>query len=44
MANVGWKFYLLFVFLNVVDFILIAVFFPETKGKFFQRALGDVLI
>ncbi|KAF8440307.1 sugar transporter [Boletus edulis BED1] len=33
MANVGWKFYLLFVFLNAVDLILIVIFFPETKGK-----------
>ncbi|KAF8121805.1 sugar transporter [Boletus edulis] len=33
LANVGWKFYLLFVFLNAVDLILIAIFFPETKGK-----------
>lgn len=33
MANVGWKFYLLFVCLNAVDFIAIALFFPETKGK-----------
>ncbi|KAF8556197.1 sugar transporter [Imleria badia] len=33
MASVGWKFYLLFVFLNAVDFIVIMLFFPETKGK-----------
>ncbi|KAN0093053.1 General substrate transporter [Tylopilus felleus] len=33
MANVGWKFYLLFICLNAVDFIVIALFFPETKGK-----------
>ncbi|KAG8213228.1 sugar transporter [Butyriboletus roseoflavus] len=35
MADVGWKFYLLFVCLNAMDFIIIAAFFPETKGKFF---------
>jgi len=33
MTNVGWKFYLLFVCLNAVDFVIIAHFFPETKGK-----------
>ncbi|KAF7424377.1 hypothetical protein PC9H_009684 [Pleurotus ostreatus] len=33
MTNVKWKFYLLFVALNFVDFIIITLFFPETKGK-----------
>ncbi|KAG6862033.1 hypothetical protein C0995_008221 [Termitomyces sp. Mi166 len=33
MDRVGWKFYMLFVALNLVDMIIIAVFFPETKGK-----------
>ncbi|KAF8072066.1 general substrate transporter [Lyophyllum atratum] len=33
MTNVQWKFYMLFVALNLVDFSIIAVFFPETKGK-----------
>ncbi|KAI9567330.1 sugar transporter [Boletus coccyginus] len=33
MANSGWKFYLLFVCLNAMDFIIITLFFPETKGK-----------
>ncbi|RDB25726.1 High-affinity glucose transporter [Hypsizygus marmoreus] len=33
MTNVKWKFYMLFVSLNLVDFIIIALFFPETKGK-----------
>ncbi|KAF9223529.1 general substrate transporter [Gyrodon lividus] len=33
MANVGYKFYILFVCLNAADFIIIACFFPETKGK-----------
>ncbi|KAG6827977.1 hypothetical protein H0H92_009803 [Tricholoma furcatifolium] len=32
MANISWKFYVLFVVLNFVDCILIAFFFPETKG------------
>ncbi|KAF9524840.1 general substrate transporter [Crepidotus variabilis] len=31
--DVGWKFYILFVCLNFVDLILIAIFFPETKGR-----------
>ncbi|KAI0042870.1 general substrate transporter [Auriscalpium vulgare] len=33
MNKVGWKFYTLFIALNTVDFVLIALFFPETKGK-----------
>ncbi|KAJ8521114.1 hypothetical protein ONZ45_g2150 [Pleurotus djamor] len=33
MADSGWKFYLLFVCLNTVDFAVITLFFPETKGK-----------
>ncbi|KAG6841475.1 hypothetical protein C0991_010663 [Blastosporella zonata] len=33
MANIGWKFYMLFVCLNLVDLIAIILFFPETKGK-----------
>lgn len=32
MANIGWKFYMLFVALNTVDFFAILFFFPETKG------------
>ncbi|KAF8910867.1 general substrate transporter [Mucidula mucida] len=33
MDNVGWKFYLLFILLNLCDFVVILFFFPETKGK-----------
>ncbi|TFK45873.1 general substrate transporter [Heliocybe sulcata] len=33
MKNIGWKFYILFVCLNAFDFIVILLFFPETKGK-----------
>ncbi|KAG6868675.1 hypothetical protein C0993_012178 [Termitomyces sp. T159_Od127] len=33
MSKVSWKFYMLFVALNFVDMIIIALFFPETKGK-----------
>ncbi|KAL0954801.1 hypothetical protein HGRIS_003748 [Hohenbuehelia grisea] len=33
MTNTGWKFYLVFVALNAADFVLITLFFPETKGK-----------
>lgn len=43
MANIGWKFYLVFVCLNAVDFIIIAAFFPETKGKSLHSFLGYVL-
>ncbi|KAF4614243.1 hypothetical protein D9613_007735 [Agrocybe pediades] len=44
IAKVGWKFYMLFVTLNVVDFIAIALFFPETKGKTLEemnQVFGD---
>lgn len=33
MDNVGWKFYLLFICLNLFDFLVILFVFPETKGK-----------
>ncbi|EIW84111.1 general substrate transporter [Coniophora puteana RWD-64-598 SS2] len=33
LANVGYKFYILFVCLNAVDFVIITLFFPETKGR-----------
>lgn len=35
MNSIGWKYYLLFILLNTVDFVVIALFFPETKGLFF---------
>ncbi|GJE99916.1 MFS sugar transporter [Phanerochaete sordida] len=31
--NVSWRYYLLFICLNAIDFVVIALFFPETKGK-----------
>ncbi|TCD67159.1 hypothetical protein EIP91_000444 [Steccherinum ochraceum] len=33
MNNVSWRYYLLFIILNALDFVVIALFFPETKGK-----------
>ncbi|KAF5386507.1 hypothetical protein D9757_005857 [Collybiopsis confluens] len=33
IANIGYKFYLVFVCFNFVNFFIIALFFPETKGK-----------
>lgn len=33
MTNVTWRFYMLFVALNLVDFVIITLFFPETKGR-----------
>lgn len=33
IANISWKYYLVFICLNAVDFVVIALFFPETKGK-----------
>ena len=32
IANISWRYYLVFICLNAVDFIVIAFFFPETKG------------
>ncbi|KAJ3537977.1 hypothetical protein NM688_g6585 [Phlebia brevispora] len=31
--NISWKYYLVFICLNAVDFVIITLFFPETKGK-----------
>lgn len=36
MNNVGWKYYLLFIILNAIDFVVIALLFPETKGMYDQ--------
>ena len=33
IENTAWKFYTLFICLNAIDFVLIAFFFPETKGE-----------
>ncbi|KAH9838332.1 general substrate transporter [Rhodofomes roseus] len=35
--GVGWRYYLLFILLNLVDFCLIALFFPETRGKSLEQ-------
>jgi hypothetical protein len=32
ITNISWKYYLVFICLNAVDFVVIALFFPETKG------------
>lgn len=33
MDTISWKFYLIFVIINALDFVAILIFFPETKGK-----------
>lgn len=33
ITNISWKYYLIFICLNAIDFIIIALFFPETKGN-----------
>jgi hypothetical protein len=33
IENISWKYYILFICLNALDFVVIALFFPETKGK-----------
>ncbi|KAF5382196.1 hypothetical protein D9615_004252 [Tricholomella constricta] len=46
MTEVGWKYYMLFVSLNFVDFIIITLFFPETKGKTLEEmnaVFGDAV-
>ena len=43
MENVQWRYYLLFILLNAIDFVAIALFFPETKGTYaypFVNGLG----
>ncbi|KAF7796468.1 hypothetical protein EIP86_007645 [Pleurotus ostreatoroseus] len=37
ITNIGWKYYLVFICLNFVDFIIITLFFPETKGKSLEQ-------
>ena len=34
MEDVGWRYYLLFICLNVVSFVTILLYFPETKGGY----------
>ncbi|KAH9945007.1 general substrate transporter [Epithele typhae] len=33
IVNISWKYYIIFICLNAIDFVIIAFFFPETKGK-----------
>ncbi|TFK75143.1 general substrate transporter [Pluteus cervinus] len=45
MESIQWKFYLIFVCLNLVDLVIIILFFPETKGKTLEEmdaVFGDV--
>ncbi|KAH9856650.1 general substrate transporter [Lenzites betulinus] len=44
--NISWKYYLIFICLNAIDFVVIALFFPETKGKTLEQmaeVFGDAL-
>jgi len=44
MQNVSWKYYILFIVLNAVDFLVIAFLFPETKGRTLEdmaKVFGD---
>ncbi|KAF8589342.1 general substrate transporter [Ramaria rubella] len=52
MQNISWKYYVVFIVLNLVDFLIIALLFPETKGKSLEEMatvfgdevdVGDVL-
>jgi sugar porter (SP) family MFS transporter len=42
MDNIGWKFYMLFVVLNAIDFSIITAFFPETKGRNLESEMDEV--
>jgi hypothetical protein len=33
IKNIGWRFFLIFIILNVLSAIAILLFFPDTKGK-----------
>ncbi|KAG8715748.1 hypothetical protein FRC11_000377 [Ceratobasidium sp. 423] len=47
LENSAWKYYLLFVCLNVFSFLVVLVFFPETKGKTLEEMdelFGDQVI
>ncbi|KAI0635596.1 general substrate transporter [Trametes polyzona] len=35
--NISWRYYLVFICLNAIDFVIIALFFPETKGKTLEQ-------
>ncbi|EUC62350.1 MFS sugar transporter, partial [Rhizoctonia solani AG-3 Rhs1AP] len=47
LENSAWKYYLLFVCLNVFSFFMVLIFFPETKGKTLEEMdelFGDQVI
>lgn len=37
IANISWRYYLVFICLNAMDFVIIAFFFPETKGRSLEQ-------
>ncbi|KAH7343603.1 general substrate transporter [Rhizoctonia solani] len=47
LENSAWKYYLLFVCLNVFSFFMVLLFFPETKGKTLEEMdelFGDQVV
>lgn len=38
ISNISWRYYLVFICLNAIDFVVIALFFPETKGIAFDQS------
>ncbi|QRV72944.1 Sugar (and other) transporter [Ceratobasidium sp. AG-Ba] len=47
LDNAAWKYYLLFVILNIFSFFMVLLFFPETKGKTLEEMdelFGDQVI
>ncbi|KAI0767994.1 general substrate transporter [Trametes elegans] len=37
ISDISWRYYLVFICLNAVDFAIIAFFFPETKGETLEQ-------
>ncbi|EMD33912.1 hypothetical protein CERSUDRAFT_117444 [Gelatoporia subvermispora B] len=37
ITKISWRYYLVFICLNAIDFVLIGLFFPETKGKSLEQ-------
>lgn len=47
LANLGWKFYLVFICTNLANALIVALYFPETKGKTLEEmdiVFGDQVL
>jgi hypothetical protein len=46
-ANIGWRYYLVFIVTNLISAVVVFLYFPETKGKTLEeisKLFGDELI